>query len=263
MKTRSVLALLTGGSLLLLYLQFLWFYLSYRVFLPLNAFEAGLILFQASKLIAIIAAGRARSIKFVLIFDIFSAEILALPVILLLFLGTGFEFFPRFATAIYFSWPVSVALVLSPLAIYKGTLSMVNSGSLSTVLPMTFVESGLLLLFAEVAQSPNSGFSGTSGFTGALLGVVLRQSVGLASLPSGTLGSIALVIIYACMLLYAGYEPGPAHANPNLVLVLLTLSSLVVLGWAVLLSFFAAAISLFLVPTLAATFISWWFGRER
>ena len=260
MKTGTVLAAAAGAALVALYLRSLWLLVANGFLASAGAFQIAMILLQASKLIIVMSAQRLRDGNMIMIFDIFSIELLTLPILVLAGLLTGVSSFAGIEVALFSTWPLALAVVFVPFAAFRVARAMLSDGLPSEVVPGAVLVSGLTAFTGLVATVPGLG---TTDFTRALVGGFISSAGTISPLALDPVTEAALPLLFTSIVVYAAIGRAAPGGSMIPALILALVSTVIVLVWTAAVISVPGAVFYFIAPTFGLLAVVWWSGRGR
>jgi hypothetical protein len=217
---------------------------------------------QFARLLAYLSVRRIRDLTVPVLIIYFSAEVFAIPVLVLLRFVFGDPLYLSLVREVVPAWAPAVLASTAPVFIVKLVSSVVRGERLVRVLPaLAFLFGYLVFLFAVAASGSNLSNSGDLAV--ALISSVLHPGAQPGS-AAGTDVAVAGLLVYISALLFSvrsGWEGG---RNGIQVLVIAFLGGSIALA-----SLFGIALtsvtSLYAItiPTVAIAGALVWFTRER
>jgi hypothetical protein len=254
-----LIAAAVAAPMVLLYAVTLYWLSQNPSYLPANAFETLVLGTQFVRLAVIMSVPRLRR-SGVLALDIFSAEVLILPVLLVVSLLLGSKQYLPLTGDVMIVWGSAFLIVFPAYAIYAVSAMIRRGADLVSVIPSaTSVFAVLVVLLAATTQS--TSVVGLAGVTRLVLSAFLNGSGTTAGSP---LVAGAGVSIYLGLLLYSTLGRGYAARGSEGPLLLSLLGAAIALGW----GFSAGSMSsdtalVFGVPSIVLLAVVWFGTRER
>jgi hypothetical protein len=245
-----------------LYARTVWIVAAQGFLANAGAFQIGMILLQTLKLAVILSFRRLREGNMVMIFDIFSIELLILPLLVLAGLLTGDTSISGLEFNLFSTWPLSLALAFVPFAGYRVVRGMKRDELASSVIPGAVLVTGLAAFSAQVVSTP-AAQAGSVDFTRALVGGLVSAAGTIPPLFLDPVLAVALPVLYVSLVVYAAIGRTPSGASLGPALLIALVSSLVVLLWTVTVVSMPGAILYFGVPTFGLLAAVWWSGRGK
>jgi len=260
MRTGPVLAFVVGSALASLYLRSVLIVVASGYLANAGSFQVGMIILQILKLVVILSFRRLRDANMVMIFDLFSVELLLLPVLVLANLLTGDNSVAGFEYALFSTWPLGLAMVFVPFAAYRVTRGVLRDELPSSVIPGAVLVTGLAAYSAQVVSATPSN-AATADFTRALVGGFISSAGIFAPLSLDPIIALTLPVLYVSLATYAAIGRTPTGAGFGPALLIALFSSFVVLLWTVTVVSIPGSVLLFAVPTFGLLGVVWWSGR--
>lgn len=253
------LPLLTVGALLFIDAQFMARFVGSGILVFATSFEAFIFSLEVAKTAFFFAVKSLRKASVAVLVDIYGAELLLLPVLLVVNFYLHNGAIPGVVDQLVQGWLVGMAFGGLPFAGYRVGAGMADDAKLSTVLPagMVSAELGVLLIDgAESAARENTGLIGVLNFA-------LHGSGGASTIDPLVFAGTAAV--YVSLLLYALLDPNSEPpVDPVKALALGAAATLLATGWSVALSSLSLALDLvFVPPTIGMAVASWWVARGK
>lgn len=262
MKSTTALAGVAGAALVSLYFRSLWLVAAQGFLANASTFQIGMILLQSLKLLVILSVKRLREANMLLVFDVFSLELLSLPFLVVAYLLSGYAPITGFEYGLFSTWPLGLALVFVPFAAFRVVRAMLRDGLLSSVFPGAVLVAGLAVFSAQAVSTP-AAQAGSADFTKDLVGGIVSSAGRISPLGLDPVTAVSLTVLFLCVVLYAAVGRAQPEAGPGPALTVALLSSLLVLGWTVSVVGLPGAILYFALPTLMLVAAVWWSGREK
>jgi hypothetical protein len=264
MKYGVVVPLAASAALLALYLNFVVVFIHANLLHGATSLELGIFLLQSFKIGAAAGVKQIRNAPVVNIVDILGAELVVLlPVLVVSNLAFGDASAPGLMVQILLAWIAGVTAFGTPYATYRLARSMIQGGSLMSVLPSAVFLSEVMVLLVAGANSASASGLGLEGLSRAILLV----AAGVAAVGAQVAGETALpplVILYVSLLLYA-IAPGDSGQGGRIrsLLAIALLATAVTFG----VNYAAAQLSIpltyvVLPPALVTASLTWWATRE-
>ncbi|MDA4127498.1 MAG: hypothetical protein OK452_09925 [Thaumarchaeota archaeon] len=253
----TVIASASGASLTLLYLSGLIRGLITGAIFPATSIEAAILGTLLTRLLVILAVPRLRRSSS-LALNIMSAEVLLLPVLVLISIMTADPLYLQIIREIFFAWPAAF-IAVSPLYLIPKLVQRIAVGSsLSTVIPaLTSLFVLLAFLDLGLGNGASSGLSNVTKF--ALLSAAGRNSPLALPLELTVTG----VAAYASMIFYSLHrDSGPPVADS--ILGIASAGAFLALAWGFVVSYVTTSAQLvFGVPALILVGLIWGLSRAR
>ena len=260
--THRVLSVSTGGALAILYAQFLLGFLRLGNLFPGTLLEYSILGAQVLKVIAIFSIQRLRRASYAIVLDLFSIEMLALPIMAVgnLVLWTGY--YSSAAMTLFLTWLPSVTLVVPSFLIYKSSMDIKEGGLLISILPAVAVQAGTLIFAAQATGRESVAALGLKGFGESMIRAGGR--LGEVGLVPNSIGLAALGLIYVSLAFYAsGAGRSQSLVRRNFVIAMLAGATLLVSGLVYFVqSMMAGTLIVLVAPSIAMTVTLWWSTRE-
>jgi len=243
-------------SLLSLYLAVLYWLVQNPVFLPANTIEAIVLGTQLIRLVVVLSVRRLRRSAINAI-DIFTAEILVIPVLFLAGTALGSKEYLPLTGEMLVAWASALLIVFPAFAIYKVGEMLHGGARLTALIPSaTGVFVLLVLLLSATAQNTATlGASGLAGFARLVLVAVLNQATAASLEPVVTAAGAAL---YLGLAAYSAIETGHVPRRLDLVLIFPVLGTAAALAWSLLAGLVTTdTMFIFGVPSLVLIAIMW------
>ncbi len=225
---------------------------------PVTSIEAVILGTLLARLPVILAVPRLRRSSSAAL-NIMSAEVLLLPVLVLVSLTTADPLYLQLIRGIFFAWPAAF-MVVSPLYTIPKLVHRIAVGSsLSTVIP-ALTTLFALLTFLDVGLANGSSGGGLSNVTKfSLLSAAGNGSP--SALPTELI--VTGVAAYAAMIFYAlRRDSGPPVTDS--ILGMASVGTLLVLVWGIAVSYTTSSAQLvFGAPTLVLLGLIWGLSRAR
>jgi len=256
---RTAVTLTTIGALFYIDARFVSVLLGSGVILSATGFELLVFGMQATKTLAVMMLKDLRAASLPVLIDFYGAELLSMPVLVILNLYVGGGVFATLVGQLVTGWVAGIAVGALPFAIYRLGRSMLRSGSLSMVIPWCVVlsEVGILFLNASTAAAANGGgLAEVANF-------VFVLKVETAQVDPSIFA--ALAALYVALLLYAALGLDTVlKISRTTALSFALAASLASLAWFESFSTFPLPVVLiYLPPTVAIVAFSWWYARAR
>jgi hypothetical protein len=246
--------------LLFVYFSFLYWWYQNPRFFPDTTVETIILTTQAARAIVVLAVPRFRRAGFLSIIDIFTIEILSVPVFIVLSLEFGRSLFLTIAGQIIWAWPPAFIITFLPISIYKLASKMYHEPPLSLTVPSVvaiFVTLALLL-------TSTASFTTADGLMGLSKLLVATIFGSLLSPTTPFQVSSVGVALFFVLSVYAVTQGRGAPINRGAILVLALLGVVAAIGWTlVATSFTASYLWVFGLPALAMLGIVWGITRGR
>jgi hypothetical protein len=244
------------GSLLSLYLVVLYWLILNPAFLPANTIEAIVLGTQLIRLVVILSVRSLRRSAINAI-DIFTAEVLIIPVLFLAVTALGGNGFLPLTGELLVAWASALLIVFPAFAIYKVGEMLHRGARLTALIPSAtgaFVL--LVLLFSATAQNTATlGASGLAGFARLVLVAILNQATAASIEPVVTAAGAAL---YLGLVAYSAVETEHLPRRLDLVLVFPVLGTAAAVAWTLVAgSATTDTMFIFGVPSLVLVAIMW------
>ncbi|MDA4126800.1 MAG: hypothetical protein OK452_06330 [Thaumarchaeota archaeon] len=260
MKVNSTAALasVSGLSLSVLYLAALTKGLITGAVFPATPVEQAILGTMLARLLVILAVPRLRG-STTLALNIMSAEVLLLPVLVLVSILSADPLYPQLIRGIFFAWPAAF-MVVSPLYTIPKLVQRIALGSsLSTVLP-SLTSLFALLTFLDLGLGNGAIGVGLSDVTK----FALLSAVGTAApfaFPTEMI--VTGVIAYAAIVLYSLRRDSAVPFNDSILVVAL-IGTLVALTWGIVATNLTSSAQLVLgMPALGLIGLIWGLSRGR
>ena len=258
-RLNAVLAVTTAAPLAYLYLVFLSWLVSNRVLAGVSYIEAGILVTQLMRLVMVVSVRRFRTASAAQIWNIFSLEILSLPILVVLYFWLGDPYMLSLFIAITIAWPSALLCVLPGFVIYRFASSMARGQRLVATVPPAVA---LFAFFAFVTHAISSQPvpSGLAGVSSLLLSALVHaRSVQIT--PQVVLAGIPL---YLSLVTYSTIRSEAVSPGRNAILSLIAFVTLIAIG----LEVFAVHIAVyqpfaFAVPGALLVTVIWWMTRAR
>jgi hypothetical protein len=209
-------------SLISLYGAVLLWLFENPVFLPANSFELALLGSQVIRLVVLLSVGRLRRNGIVAI-DIFAAEILVIPLLLVAFILGDRTFLPL-AGDVLMVWGSAFLLVFPVFGIYKVGAMIRGDTQLAVLIPSaTSVFAVLAFVLSATTQSASG--VGLAGMTTLVIAVLMH---GAAAAPGV---SSAGILLYLGLVVYATMGGRDAPKGRDLLLVFPVLGTAFAVIW--------------------------------
>lgn len=259
MKVNSATALasVTGLSLTVLYLAALTRAVITGAIFPATPVEQAILGTLLARLVVILAVPRLRSSTSAAL-NIMSAEVLLLPVLVLVSVIFADPLYPQLIRGIFFAWPAAF-MAVSPLYTIPKLVNRIRLGSsLSTVLPaLTSLLALLAFLDLGLANgAPGVGLSDVTKFA-------LMSAFGAASIAIPTEMIVTGVVAYAAMVFYSLRRDSAVPFNDSIFAVAL-IGALIALTWVIVATNVTTSAQLVLgMPALGLVGLIWGLSRGR
>lgn len=256
---RAVLPVVTTAALLFIDAQFMVKFAQLGFLGFATGFETFIFALQIAKTALVAAVKDLRRASAAVLVDLYGAELLLLPVLLVVYLWLHIGTIPGVVDQLIEGWLVGVAFGGLPLAAYRMGRGMLKGARLADVLPTGMVSAELGVMLINGANSAASAHTGVHG----ILAFVVPGSGGIsASSPEAFVASAA---VYASLLLYALLD---LHSDPPIdrakALSLGIGATVLGAGWVAALSTFSIPMDiLFLPPTMGIATTWWWMTRGK
>ena len=252
MTTRVTWAVLAVVMLSLLSLYgavFLWLAQN-PVFLPANSFELALLGSQVLRLVVLLSFRRLRRNGIVAI-DIFAAEILVIPALLVAFILGNKTFLPL-AGDVLMVWASAFLLVFPAFAIYKVGAMIRGDAPFMTLIPSaTGVFAILVFVLSATTQSATG--VGLSGMTSLVLATFTHGAV-----EATPLASDAGILLYLGLVVYATMAGRDAPKSRDLLLFFPVLGTASAVIWGLAATQYTTNTFLvFGIPSFALVAVLW------
>ncbi|MDA4136943.1 MAG: hypothetical protein OK449_08140 [Thaumarchaeota archaeon] len=243
-----------------IYLSFLhWFYQNPR-FYPDTTVEMIILNTQVARLLLVMVVPRFRRARFLWVLDVFTLEIIAFPIFILLSVAYGGTYYLGIAGQIIWAWPTAFMIAFLPFAVYKLASKMRQQPTLSATIPSVAAIFASLTFLASATTSYTQ-FDGLMGVSKLLLAAVFG-SILTPSIPYEV--SAAGVALYLVMIVYAVSQGSNAPPNRNGVLVFAVVGTVAAIGWELAAnSFTSSDLWVFGAPALALVGVIWGVARAR
>lgn len=254
----TVIASASGASLTLLYLSAVIRGAITGAIFPATSIEAAILGTLLARLVVIMAVPRLRRSSS-LALNIMSAEVLLLPVLVLVSLTTADPLYLRLIREIFFAWPAAFMAVSPLYTIPKLVQRIAVGSSLSTVIP-ALTSLFALLAFLDMGLGNGGSGIGLSNVTKfALLSAAGTNTP--FGLPTETV--VTGIAAYASMIFYAlRRDSGPSVTDS--ILGMATAGTLLALAWGIVVSYSSISAQLvFGVPALILVGLVWGLSRAR
>jgi hypothetical protein len=257
MMAKSVVSLAVMGALLTIDFNYVIAFAHSYILAKSTMIELAVFWLQFAKTILVFAVKRLRRASQALLVDIYGAELLLMPAILLSTFFIGPQAVGSFLSQLIGGWIVGVLFFGLPFAAYRLRGSIAGSGSLSTLLPSGIVVAELSVMLANASGSAAAARVGLSDLI-----TMAAPSTGLG-LPEDLAVFAALCVLYASLLVYAVLGLGSGYAvDRNRALVVGTLATGSSLVWFLLFaSSSLGGIVVYSVPTFVIAGTVWWYAR--
>jgi hypothetical protein len=242
------------GPLLSLYFAVLYWLALNPVFLPASPVEEVVLGTMLLRLLLIFSVRRLRSNTLAAI-DLFTAEVLVLPALILLGLAGGnSQMYLPLIRDILLAWPSALLLVFPAFAVYKVSAMLRRGATLtSLIVSSTSVFVWLILILSATSQTTTE--DGLGGMTRLVLAAILNGSTSAATRPIVTVAGVALYVG-----LVAHSAIGDARASRTLepLLVFPVLGTAAALAWGFLAGLETSdTVLIYAVPSLVLIAIVW------
>ena len=256
--TTAAIASISGLSLGFLYLAALTRGVITGAVVPATPIEQAILGTLVARLAVISVVPRLRKSTSIVL-NIMSAEVLLLPVLVLVSIFSADPLYLQLIRGIFFAWPAAF-MVVSPLyTIPKLMRRIMLESSLSTILP-ALTSLFALLNFLDLGlgnSTPGAGLSDVTKFA-------LISAVGTApSVIILTEMIVTGVVVYAAMVLYSlRRDSGVSFKDSTLAVALI--GALVSLTWGIIATYFSVSAQLVLgMPALVLVGVVWGLSRGR
>ncbi|HEV2225875.1 MAG TPA: hypothetical protein VGR56_03610 [Nitrososphaerales archaeon] len=253
-----VIASASGAALTLLYLSAVIRGVITGAIFPATSIEAAILGTLLARLLVIMAVPRLRRSSS-LALNIMSAEVLLLPVLVLISLTTADPLYLQLIREIFFAWPAAF-MAVSPLYTIPKLVQRISAGSsLSTVIPSL---TSLFALLAFLDLGLGNGASGT-GLSNVTKFALLSAAGTSSSFALPTEIAVTGVAAYASMIFYALRRDSGAFFTDS-ILGIAAAGTLLALVWAFVVSYLTSSAQLvFGVPALILVGLTWGLSRAR
>jgi hypothetical protein len=260
MKVNSTLALasVSGLSLTFLYVAALTRAVITGAIFPSTPVEQAILGTLLARLVIILAVPRLRRSTSAAL-NIMSAEVLLLPVLVLVSVFFADPLYPQLIRGIFFAWPAAF-MAVSPLYTIPKLVNRIMLGSsLSTVLPaltslfalLAFLDLGLANGAPGVGLSDLTKFALTSAFGAAPPIAIPTEMIAMG------------VVAYAAMVLYSLRRDSAVAINDSILAVAL-IGALIALTWGIVATNVTSSAQLVLgMPALGLVGLIWGLSRGR
>jgi hypothetical protein len=208
---------------------------------------------------SVLATRRLRDGSPALLIDIYGAELMSVPVLVVAALVVGEGQAGATLGQLVQGWVAGVSCAGIPLVVFRLGRGMLGSAPLASVIPTTIVTAEIGVLFANAALSAAKAGTGLAGVAEAAL-------LGKGSIESGNLlVYAALADVFASLLIYAvlGMNSNPI-VDVRKGLATAAGATGITLVWVFVFSVLPLSSTLVMLPaTLAVGGTAWWFGRGR
>ena len=212
-------------SLLSLYGAVLLWLVQNPVFLPANSFELIFLGSQVIRLVVVLSVKRLRRNGIIAI-DIFAAEILVIPVLLVAFILGDRTFLPL-AGDVLMVWGSAFLLVFPAFAIYKVGAMIRGDVSFTMLIPSaTSVFAILVFVLSSTTQSTTG--VGLAGMTTLVLAAISHGAMAAAAAPGV---SAAGILLYLGLVVYTTMGGRDAPKGRDLLLVFPVLGTASAVIW--------------------------------
>ena len=254
----AIIALVSGAALTLLYLSAVIRGVITGAIFPATSTEAAILGTLLARLLVIMAVPRLRRSSS-LALNIMSAEVLLLPLLVLISLTTADPLYLQLIKEIFFAWPAAFMAVSPLYTIPKLAQRIAVRSSLSTVIP-ALTSLFALLAFLDLGLGNGASGLGLSNVTKfALLSAAGTNSP--SALPAEMI--VTGVAAYASVIFYALRRDSGVFFTDS-ILGLASLGALLALAWGFVLSYVTASAQLvFGVPALIMVGLVWGLSRAR
>jgi hypothetical protein len=262
MTTRTTWACIAGCLLPLLYVyvSFIqWLYQNPRFF-PANNVEMTILVTQVARTLIILAVPRFRRAGFLAVLDVFTIEILTVPVLVIISLGYGDASLLAVAGQIIWAWPPAFLIAFLPLSMYRLVSKMSQNPSLSLTIPAI---TGIFVSLAFLASATTS-YTSVDGLMGIskLVVAAIFGSIIKASIPYDV--TAAGIALYLVLIVYAVSQGNEAPAARGMLLVLAVVGAAAAIGWELAAgSFTGSDLLVFGLPAIVLAGLIWGVTRER
>jgi hypothetical protein len=257
MMAKSVVALAAMGALLTIDLNYMVAFAHSYILAKSTMIELAVFWLQFAKTIMVLVVKRLRHAGQALLVDIYGAELLLIPAVLLSAFFVGPRAVGSFLSQLIGGWIVGVLFFGLPFVAYRLRGSIAGSGSLPTLLPSGIVAAELSVMLANASGRAAGSQVGLSDLL-----TMAAQNNGLG-VPENLTVFAALCVLYASLLVYAVLGLGSGYAvDRNRALVVGTLATGSSLVWFLLFSTFSLGdIVVYSFPTFVIAGTVWWYAH--
>jgi hypothetical protein len=214
---------------------------------------------QVARLLVVAAIPRFRRVRFLAIVDVFSVEMLIVPILVILSLVEG-TYFLTAAGQIIWAWPPAFMISFMPFTMYKIASKMREGPTLSAMIP-SVVAIFVSLTFLASATTSYTQFDGLMGISKLLLAAIFG-SILTPSIPQDV--SVAGTVLYFVMIVYAVSQGREAPRPRSGLLVFAVVGVVAAISWELAAtSFTTSELWVFGVPALALVGIIWGVSHAR
>jgi hypothetical protein len=239
-------------SLLSLYGTVLLWLVRNPVFLPANNFELILLGSQLVRLVALLSVKRLRRNGIVAI-DIFAAEILVIPALLVAFILGDKAFLPL-AGDVLMVWGSAFLLVFPAFAIYKVGAMIRGDASFTLLIPSAAGVFAILVFVLSATMQTTTGV-GLAGMTKLVLASVSHGATTAAAAPGV---SAAGILLYLGLVVYTTIGGRDAPRSRDLLLVFPVLGTASAVIWGLTATQLTTnTLLVFGIPSFAIVAILW------
>lgn len=255
--TQAAVALSTIAPLLFIDANFIRVLVGSGILAKATTLELVVFSLQFGKSGVLVAFGRFRAASMAFLVDVYGAELLVLPVLLIVYLAFHVPGMPQLAVEVVRGWIVGVSIAGLLYSAARLGIGMVRSESLTTVMPlgMVTVELGVLLTGGtSAASAAHAGLAGVATFT-----FFQRGSVSAAS----PYVFAAVAVVYVSLLLYGvlGWDPQQSvERNRAIALAAGATAAAAALIYSASLTLLPIDLVV-IPPTLAAVASAWWIAH--
>ena len=257
--TRRTLPLAVAATAALLYidLEYVATLFGSGVLAQATFFELMIIALQVGKTEALFAVPKLRNASGAFIVDFFGADVLALPVLVLMYLAFHGTLIPSLAQGLILGWVLGVSACGLVFLSFRVGASMYRADGLTKVVPTSLAAAEVGLLLVNSANS--------AAVAGGDPGAIIRSALsGYVSFAASNPVYFDFAALYMVLLLYAtvGWDAG-GRVEPRQIMVAI-LATGATAGWAVVASLTGLYPPLVLAPpALAVVVASWGIGVAK
>lgn len=226
---------------------------------PAVGFVTFVFLLQVAKTVVIFVFRDLRNAKAAILVDIYGAELLLLPALLVGYLFFDVAVMQRLSDQMLQGWLTGAAFGALPLVAYRVVRGMLKGARLTEVLPTGIVSTELGILLHDGVVSATRAHTGLKG----VLDFTLTGNGGRLAASPETF--VAAATVYISLLLYAlvgrNLDPPPDLTK---ALALGGGATLLAAAWVVALSSSSLAMEVvFVPPTLGMATVTWWMTHGK